>query len=336
MSEETAVAAPSAAVERTPSFEIPRSGTAEYAEWRMSGELPEKPKPEASAPSDAEKDQATDDGGAEPPKKQERRKPDAEARIKQLTDDLKRVRQELDEVRKPTPKAESSPAKSAPQTYQEWRKTFVASKWIENYSKENPQSSYEDATAAMADYLGDVRDQYRAATQQRETMDRQVKDRVADARERYGADLDKVLFPTVEKIRGKVAPAVEAMLNESELLPHVLFTMGSDADGLNSFLQASPGKQLRYIAAVESGIQAELSKESAPNRNETGQFTAKPPAKRGPESAPEPPLEIGNRGAITLNESDRALQAIQKGDAKATRAWLHAENAKDLARRRGA
>jgi hypothetical protein len=338
MSEETAGAAPSAVVESAPSLEIPRSGTAEYAQWRVSGELPEKkvePKPAETAPADAGKEQATDDGGAEPPKQQEkRRKPDAEARIKQLTDDLKRVRQELDGIKQPKA-AESAPAKSAPQNYQEWRKTFTASKWIEDYGKQNPQSSYEDATAAMADYLGDVRDQFRTSEQQRNKQAEELNSKISDARKRYGAEFDQVLSPTVNQILGNnsLSPAVKAMLNDSEMLPDVIFTLGSDADGLKSFMQMAPGKQLRYIAAVESGIQAELNKAPV-ERTETGQF--KPPAKRGPESAPEPPLEIGNRGGITLNESERALQAIQKGDAKATRAWMQSENQKAFARRRGA
>lgn len=339
MDEQTAVAAPSAA-EVIP--EIPKSGTQEYAQWRLSGELPEKPssepKPAEPAPADAEKDQTTETAGAEPAKPQERRrKPDAEARIKQLNDELKRVRTELDEVRRPkTTQAESSPARPAqPQTYQEWRKTFKPTVWMDSYIKTNPEATWEDANAAMADHLGDVRDTFKEREMTAKQQASQLQSKVDDARTRYGDQLDGILAPTVSRILSEqsVSPTVKAMLNDSEVLPDLVFTLGSDSEALNSFLKMAPGKQIRYVAALEAGIQAELSK--SPERNNKGQFQP-PPVKRGPESAPEPPIEIGHRGTGSLDESERALQAAQRGDTNAFRKWKQAEDRKALARRRGA
>src|ERR1700761_3422135 len=114
-------------------------------------------------------------------------------------------------------------------------------------------------------------------------------------------------------------------LNRSRVLPDLLFTIGSDPSTLASFQEkgeADPWGAIDYIVLTESLIQEELAKGSSvtaeTGRNEKGQFTAKPetaapPAKRGPESAPEPPIEIGSRGSGTADASERAFQQIERG-----------------------
>lgn len=332
MENETVVAAPSA---EQPSLEIPRSGTPEYADWRITGKLPEKksePKPADPAPA---KEQTTEPAGAEPAKQQEtRRKPDAEQRIKQLNDELKRVRTELDEVRRPKPtQAEPSPAR--PQVEQPTRpKPTLEAKNDDGTSK---YGTYEDYIEDLADWKAEQRwvsNQREQATRQQAA---QLQSKVDDARARYGDQFDGVLSPTVSRIMSEpsVSPTAKAMLNDSDVLPDLIFTLGSDSAGLDSFLKMPPGKQIRYIAALEAGIQTELSK---PARQADGKFAAQtaPPAKRGPESAPEPPIEIGHRGSGSMDESQRALQAAERGDANAFRSWKQAEDRKALARRRGA
>lgn len=346
MDEPTVVAAPSAA-ESQPSLEIPKSGTPEYAQWRISGELPEKksePKSADPAPADAGKDQTTDDradSAAKPTQEQKsKRRPDIETRFKQYTDRIDRLERELEEARRTkSTQAEPSPAKPAqPQTYQDWRKTFKATEWMNGFIAQNPEATWEDANAAMADHLGDVRESFREREQTARQQATQLQSKVDDARTRYGDQFDEVLKPTVSRIMSEqsISPTVKALLNDSDVLPDVIFTLGSDQASLDSFLRMAPGKQIRYIAALEAEIQAELSKPAS--RNDKGQFaTEKPaPAKRGPESAPEPPIEIGHRGTASLDESERALQATQRGDANAFRSWKQAEDRKALARRRGA
>lgn len=328
-------------------LEMPRSGSQEYAEWRMTGELPEsKPKIADAASADAPKveksavEETENAGEPEAPRKQEHKSRSAEQRIKQLVAENKRIQAELAEARQPreSRQADPAPAKHQPQNYQEWRKAFQPSTWINDYAKANPESSYEDATAAMADYLGDVRDQFKASESQRSKMVSEMEQKVNDARARYGEHFDEVLRPTVDRIVQDpgIAPAVKGMVNDSEVVADLIFTIGSDPKTLSDFIQLSktnPGKALRYIAAVEAGIEAELEKTASGQSQTAKQESA--PVKRKPESAPEPPLEVGNRGNTGRDEADRAFDAIAKGDQNATRAWLNAENAKALRRRKG-
>ena len=291
---------------------------AEFSYYRETNELPDRFKPaviEESAPSDApeeteesEAEEAESAGDPEPPKEPQEKSKGAEQRIKQLLAEKKRLQTELDAARKPTQtQAESSPARPV-QTYQEWRKAFQPSKWIEDYAKQNPTSTYEDANAAMADHLGDVREHFTKVGQQREAERRELESKVSDARSRYGDELDEVLKPTVSRILGdqSVSVAVKQMINESELLPDVIFTLGSDEQELDKFLKLSPGKQLRYIAAIEAGIQAELSTESAP-RDESGKFAKQDPPAKKQTSAPKPPSTIGGTSSRAFDVSDESL-----------------------------
>lgn len=342
MENQTAVATPSAA-ETQPSFEIPRNGTPEYAQWRMTGELPEKksePKPADPAPADAAKEQTTDDApdsaGKQQQEKPTKRRPDIEARFKQYTERIDRLERELEEARRPKQtQAEPSPAR--PRIEPTRPKPTVEAKNEDGTPK---YSTYEDYVEDLADWKAEQR----LVTAQREQAARQqasqLQSKVDDARTRYGDQFDGVLAPTVNRIMGdqSLSQTVKAMLNDSEVLPDLVFTLGSDAAALDSFLKMAPGKQIRYVAALESGIQAELSKTGS--RNDKGQFQAQTepptPAKRGPESTPDPPIEIGHRGTGSMDESERALQAAQRGDAHAFRNWKQAEDRKALARRRGA
>lgn len=347
-----AEATPSVATESTP--EIPRSGTAEYAQWRIDGTLPEKKQsqPAESTPADASKETISDNAPEPETGKstqETRRKPGAEARIGELTSRVKQLERDLEEARRPkTTQAESSTAKSAPtqpQNYREWRKTFKPSKWVEKYGQENPEATYEDATAACADFQADVRDQFRQIEQQRDSQTKELNSKVTDARARYGEKFDEVVWPTLNTIvtDSGVNPNVKAMLNDSDVVTDLLFTIGSDQKTLNDFLsmaKSQPGKALRYLAVVENGIIEELSTGKS-GRNERGQFTSSKseetvaPAKRGPENAPEPPIEIGSRGSGPMDESARALSAAGRGDPNAFRQWKKAEDAKEMRRRRG-
>jgi hypothetical protein len=345
-------AAPSTATETTVStdnqtFDIPRSGTPEYDEWRNTGNLPEKDKPktEEAASSDPSKEATSEEAPESEPGKhtqESRRKPGAEARIGELTSRVKQLEKDLEDARRPKQETKADPSPAKPANYQEWRKEFRPAKWIEEYASQNPEASYEEANAAMADHLADVRDQFRNFEQQQNAQQQSLNAKVNEARARYGERFDEVLQPTLNTIVSDagVNPNVKAMLNDSDVIADLIYTLGSDSATLAKFLsmaKSEPGKAIRYLAVVENGIIEELSKNTA--RNDKGQFSSEKetpaPAKRGPESAAEPPISIGNRGAGTMDESERAFQAIGRGDAKATRAWLDAENAKDLRRHRG-
>lgn len=336
----TAVAESSTAILQHETIELPKSGTSDYAEWRMSGTIPEKeaPKPKAD-PAPAPKENAETSGDPAAPKPQEhtRRRPDAEARIKELAAESKRLRAELDALKAPKPE----PTKPVQQQAQYTRPKPTT----EDKQDGKPKyTTYDEFVEDLSDWKAEQRIVAQAREQEQKAQTKALQDELAKARTRY-ENFDDVLTPTLNAIvsDNAVSPAVKAMLNDSEVLPDLIFTIGSDAKDLASFLQmakTNPGKALRYIARVEGLIEEELSKGTiAAERDATGKFASKPepaaPAKRGPESAPEPPLEIGSRGAGPMDESGRALSAIERGDPNAVRAWIRAENAKDLRRRRG-
>ena len=333
MSESTAIAESSSApVVQT--VELPRSGTSEYASWRISGELPEtpqeKPNTEDSAPSQV------DDGEATAPKQQEhtekRRRPDAEARIKELAAETKRLRAELDEVRKP--KAQEPPKAAEPQYTRP--KPAVDDKTSDGKPKYN---TYEDYVEELADWKAEQRMVAAEAKRAHEAQVAKVQEKVQEAKSRY-ENFDEYSAPFVKEMieTQEIPMAVKVMVSESEVWPDLVFTIASNAEDRAAFLQLAknqPGKALRYIAKVEGLIQEQLEN-GGKARAADGKFTApKPPAKRGTESTPEPPLELNGRGTV-VDEAARALSALKGGtDPNATRAWLRAENAKDLRRRRG-
>lgn len=299
---------------------------ADWDTFRVTGKIPE-PEPRSEAAPQVEAGEAT------PPKQQEerRRRPDAEARIKELAAETKRLKAELEDMRKP-----KEPVKQEPQ-YTRPKPTI---------HDKNPDGSpkykeYDDFTEELADWKAEQRVADYERKKLAEAQQAEVQKRVNEAKSRY-ENFDEYAQPFVkEMLDSKDIPLpVKVMVSESEVWPDLVFTIASNAEDRAEFLQLAktqPGKALRYIAKVESLIQEELSVPRGTSRGEDGKFTSepKPPAKRGPESAPEPPLEVGNRGTGTMDESGRALSALERGNPNAVRDWLKAENAKDLRRRRG-
>lgn len=338
MNEETAVAVSSTApVVET--VEMPKSGSDDYAKWRINGELPEeKPKADSTTAPLVDAEEATPS-----PKQQEKRKPDAEARIKALAAENKRLKAEAEGRNTPNPAEKPAEQKVQPQQFTRPKPT-VDDKGSDGKPK---YATYED----FVEELGDWKAEQRWATQERERQQRQqseeVTAKVKEAETRY-PNFKEIAVPTVDAIvkNTKIAPVIKQMLNDSEVWTDLIFTLGSDPDELAAFVEMAeqtPGKAIRYIAKVESLITEELDKTNVPRGTPekdytTGKFvkTETAPVKRGPESAPEPPLEVGARGSGPMDESQKALSDIERGNPNATRAWLRAENDKALRRRKGA
>ena len=334
MAEETVVAAPSAAPVKT-AVEIPRSGTPEYAEWRVNGSLPE-PKVEDSTPSDAPKETTSDAGESETPKPQEHserpKKPGAEQRIKELAAKVKRLEAEA---------AARTPEPARPQPVQQQPQGQRAKPTVDGKNAQGkPYADYEEFMEDLADWKAEQRVAQYQRQQQEQAQRAEVEKRIQTAKSRY-ENFDEISRPFVKSFVDDAAipMPVKVMVSESEVWPDLVFTIAGDAQEAAKFLEMAktePGKALRYIARVEGLIQEELGK-GTPGRDANGKFV-KPesaPAKRGPESAPAPPIEIGNRGAGTMDDEARALSAHERGDPNAFRVWKQAQDRKDLARRRG-
>jgi hypothetical protein len=341
----------------TVSFEQPKSGTPEYAEWRTTGKLPEKKQPKADpGPADKVKEptsDAADPETASKPQEQHtgrKRKPDAEARIRELTEENRQLKEEREKVK---------PAAEQPKPAQQAREHALTRPKPTSDAKGsdgNPKyATYEEYVEDLTDWKAEQREAMQQRDQAEKASMAEIAKQLESARTLYGKEeADKVIYPTNKAISEDQAipVGVKEILGESEVFPHILFTIGSDPDELAAFIQMAktkPGKAMRYIAKVESLIEDELAGKTAAEpaaaatiqtgKDADGKFTSaeKPqaPAKRGPESTPPPPLEVGGRGAGTMDESARALSKLKDGDSNAFRDYLRAENAKELRRRRG-
>ena len=356
MPEETSAPAPSATavetsttVEQPQSYQIPRSGTPEYESWRKDGTLP-TPKSEDTASSSETEDEESEVESADA----------TEASLKQEKADKGRphltAKQRVDQLRATAEaiakkagfelswQAESSSAKVSPKsqpTYEAPKPEYTRPKPTAEDKKEDGSlkfDSYEDYIEELADWKVEQRE----ATNKRETAMREqaaaLNLKVNEAKARYADFADKV-SPFVDDFVSdpSISPLVKRMVDDSEVFADLAYVLSGDAKFKE--VAQNPGKAIRYIANVERLIAEELAGKADSARNDKGQFEAKveTPVKRGPESAPKPPIEIGQRGTSTMDEAERALQEIGRGNsAKATRAWLDAENRKEIARRRGA
>jgi hypothetical protein len=319
----TEIAAPSALPE------VPRSGTPEYAEWRTTGEIPQ---PQAeSAPATEEK---VDTGEATPPKQQEkRRKPDAEARIRELTAKVK-------ELEARTPKAE--PAREQPKEQPKVEATRTKPTLDDKTPDGKPKyATYEDWLEDLADWKVEQRDVRREAEQRQKSESEAFQAKLAEAKSR-NPDFDDVMNEAMPIIREANLPAeIAKRLNDSEVLPDLMYTLGGDPKELAKFIAMAkndPGKAREHIAVLERLIADEIVEPKSEARNDKGQFVpkAEAPAKPGPETTPEPPLEVGARASGPMDEEARAVSEMERGNPNAFRQFRDARNAKDARRLRGA
>jgi hypothetical protein len=333
MSEQATIAESSPA-EVADAFNGENVSLADFSRFRRTGEVPERYKAAENADSatadssEAEKAESASESETGEQQQEKRKGKSAEDRIAQLESTIEKIKRGAGLERK-TEVAAVTEQPKAPQNYAEYRKGFKPSQWVEEYGKQNPDASYEDATAAMADHLADVRDQFRSFEQQRQSQAKELNEKVTDARSRYGESFDDVLAPTVNTILGdpQIPAAVKVMLNESDDLPSVIFTIGSDQKTLDEFMamaKTSPGKALRYIAAVEQGIADELS-DKGTDRDTKGQFVAKEPPAKPKTSAPKPPSPVSGASSGAFDVSDESLSAEE---------WARQRNTQ-LAKRRG-
>ena len=297
---------------------------AEFTRYRHEGVIPERFKPAEpaeSAPADAPEQTAEESEGeepeiapeSEPESTQEppQKVSPAEKRIKQLLARTKELERQL--TAKQDAKPDSSPAPpQQPQNYQDWRKTFKPAEWVAQYGAQNPEASYEDANAAMADHLADVRDQFRAHEQRAKAQYEAVEKAAHEAAERYGDEFYAVKDTFLSATVGQVPPEVLSMVSDSDVMADLAYVLGEDPAELAKFVSLSrtnPNAAKRYIVKVEDGIKAELAKKPAQgSRNEQGQFTkAEPTPEPKRTSAPKPPSPVGGGSKGTFDVNDDSV-----------------------------
>jgi hypothetical protein len=354
-------------------FEIPKAGTEAYAEWRMnSGRTPDepkaegedagKPKEEASAPSKSESPASEAEPKTSQEKKQQRRSNEGDRISEILGDvkalglkpsDLKLSREEF--AKRFAPEKEPKEARS--------QETGVGSPAPAAAAPQPPTTLQPPKKPEFKDFNGDydafdaAKDKYfedladykakaaveaeRIAQAQREAQ-KTFRQKLDEAKERYGAEADEAIVKTAQQISGdqKIHPAVKVLLDESPVLADLLYVMGSKPQEFEDFIREArerPGIALRRAVLLEKLVQDELAKNgtaAAPKRDsETGQFVAaekaEKPAPKKTTAAPPPPSEVSGRGSPPVDEAERASK---EEDFRTFRAI---ENRRALARIRG-
>jgi hypothetical protein len=289
----------------------------------MKKEPPTPKEADAAAADTSKATNAEDAANSAATKKQEtHRKPDAEARIKELNARNKHLERELEEARKPkeTKPAEASTAKAAetkpatqPQNFSEWLKTFKTKDFLDNFVKENPEASYEDMQLALNVHTAEVREQFKEREQQAKRELETVGQKVKEARERY-ENYDTVTKPLIaDLLKPDISREVFAVLNDSPVLADLLYTIGGTEASKADFLDAcrsNPSKALRVALLMEQEIVKELGKGKAEaKKNGEGEAETTPAGTK--PRAPKPPAEVGGRGAPG---EDALISAAKTGD----------------------
>lgn len=279
----------------------------EYSRYRQSGELPERFKPaeEAeAAPADApeetvesEDEESESEPESEPEETQEPPKGSgAEKRIKQLLAEKKELQRKLEAAAKQDVKPAPSPAQpqyTRPKPTSEDKNQDGSAKY----------ATYEDFVEELADWKAEQRWVAAQREQAAQAQARELQSKVDEARSRY-ENFDEVMQPVAAAIVGdqQVSPVVKSMLNDSEFLPDLLFTIGSDQKDLDAFVKMAkenPGKAIRYIAVTENLIREELEKEPEGEKTPEVKKTA----------APKPPAPVSGGNSRAFDVSDESLSA---------------------------
>ncbi len=293
------------------------------AEFRKTGNLPEPPKKEEAAPSSDAKTEVKAEpvGESETPEKtQELPKPKpkqtAEERIAQLEATIEKIRK----GKGIETKAESSPAPK-PQPVQQQPPTRPKPTAEDKKEDGTPKfETYEDFVEDLADWKSEQREVKNQREQAQQAQAKEFNSKVAEARTRY-ENFDEVVQPTATAINSDagISPVIKQLLSESDVLPDILFTLGSDQAELAKFVtmaRENPGKAIRYVALTESLIAEELKGNKTP-------VTEEAPAKPRTQ-APRPPSEVGGRAATPPDALEAAAKSndFRSFSAEATRRQL--------------
>ena len=332
-------------------IEVPRDPQA-YQKWRQTGETPAAPKttpvtrtPKADPAPAKESSEAPVDGAendapaSEAGTQQEpKKRSNAETRLKDLLDDLKRAGlspAELKTFKREAQKDEATgtEAKAAPEP------TVQPSGPVE--PKLEDFESYEKFQEAMVDYRVDKKFHEREERAKAAEQQKEIDKTLEAARSRYGDATDTTIGSTAKAVfsDAKIPSAVKALINDSPVMVDLLFTLGSKEAELQEFLdlaKSNPGQAIRKVVLLErlvseelAGGQSAAAGDQEAGRDESGKFvSAKAPAKKVTD-APPPPREASGRSAAPPDAVESAAKANDFASFK------NAANRRDLAKFQG-
>jgi hypothetical protein len=281
------------------------------------------PKTSAAAPNEPVETAPVTEPGSTQETHKGGRKPDAEARIRELTAKIKTLEEQAGKtgVTKPAdpPPAETKPADAkkpeAPQpppelsdfdgTYDEHRK--LERKYYEDLA------AYQAKLAVAAD-----REERQKAAADAKALEEQNASQ-AKLNERFEAakkahpDFAEVAFsPEVP-----ITDVMDAFIRDSELSGEVLYKLGENGGAEGKRIAAlSPTAQARAMVQLELAI--------TPGADKTEK--TEPPVKPKTTSAPKPPTQLDGRNAAPADEVRAAVAADDVG------AYIRLANARDLKR----
>lgn len=313
----TAVAEPSAAAapvvkEFNPSDQ--HSWSPEQREhWNRTGDVPEAPKKQDSAPAQDKSDKAAEADAAKPsqekPKHKDKTKLSAEERIAELESTIAKIREGAGIK---TEAKAAAPQPAAPKL-EEPKKPK-----LEEFD------SFEKYEEAKDKYYVDMAD-YRAKKAVEE--DRQAR-MMAEQRTKAESEMAEAakVYPDFEE---KSKPVMKTLLEDksihelftlavstSDVFPHLVYALSNEqAQTLLETARKNPLLAIKQLGVLEAETRAQLAK---PSKEPEAPKTPEPPKPR----APKPPAEVGGRGTAP---DDETVQAARDGNFTAFQA---AENRK--------
>lgn len=326
----------------SPAAELKFPTGAARDEYMKTGKLSE-PKTEAAAASKSSEtsssapEKAESAPVSETGKETQEKKDTAATRLAEVLADLKAAGLSPSELKtfkreqaKETKVADPSPAKPEKKAEGEKYVPLDEAKW----NAEHPNASYDDWTEAKAEH--------KAEFTARQTVAKVLADRdAADAKQKQESEATKIRTEQEQSWTKKVGdykktnpdydPAplmqklvsagvesgslVDVWLSQSEVGPALLKHLAENPDVLAEIGKMNQLNASRKLTRIE--ITLEPAKE----------VTA--PAKSKLSSAPDPASEVGGRGTAPTDEVE---DAAKKGN---TRAYIDAQNAREIAARRG-
>jgi hypothetical protein len=254
-----------------------------YAEWRMTGKVPEPKADDKPANGAAQTSGIPSDSGDKPGQKSAPA-PEAGKEPKETNEDRRSAKARLDEVLTDLKKAGLSPSelktfkreaqkieqvKAAPETTEKPPERPKRPKMSDFMDKDDPEAEYETAMDVYEsknreiDRLEAVREFQRTTDEQNRR--REFTEKLSDAKQRYGEDAQKVITTTVGEIisDAKIPGAVKAIIEESPVMVDLLYVIGSKPEDYAALLELArnqPGQAIRQIAHLERMVQEELTK----------------------------------------------------------------------------
>ena len=301
---------------------MPKPGTSEYAQWRMTGDIPEPkadPAPAKEPPAKAKAEEKPAPA-SEPGDKQERRPKNADSRLNELLDDLREAGlspKELKSFRQNYQKTQAAPEKAPEQTVKPAVDPKAPVKPKAEDFEGKPWAEYEAARDKYFEELTDYKaDRKVEAERQRiktEAEAKDMRDRLDATAERYGADARGVIEKTAKIFDdSSVNVVVKALLNDSPILTDLLYVIGGDGEKYAEFIEdarRNPAKAIRELVLLEDLTKQELkgAKAEMPEKGPDGKFVKQTPEPKR-TAAPPPPKEVSGLRSQPPDELERAVK----------------------------